>query len=76
VPERSTAAELVPVFYKGERVGTFRADLIVEDAVMLELKAVERFQAVHTAQLLSYLHAVNLRLGILMNSMCPEWFRA
>jgi GxxExxY protein len=62
----------VPMFFKGERVGDFYADLIVEDAVILELKAVERFKPVHTAQLLSYLYAANLRLGILMNFNVPR----
>jgi len=57
----------LPMFYKGEPVGTFRADLIVEDSVILELKAVDRLTGVHTAQLLSYLRAAQLRLGILMN---------
>lgn len=42
----------VPMFFQGERVGDFYADLIVEDLVILELKAVERFKPVHTAQLL------------------------
>jgi GxxExxY protein len=57
----------VPMFFKGERVGDFFADLIVEDTVILELEAVERWKGVHTAQLLTYLHAAHLRLGILMN---------
>jgi len=62
----------VPMFFKGERVGDFYADVIVEDAVILELKAVERLQGVHTAQLLSYLSAAKLRLGILMNFNVPR----
>jgi len=57
----------VPMYFKGERVGDFFADVIVEDAVILELKAVDRWKPVHTAQLLSYLHAAKLRLGMLMN---------
>ena len=57
----------VPMFFKGDRVGDFYAYLIVEDTIILELKAVERLQAVHTAQLLSYLSAAGLRLGMLMN---------
>jgi GxxExxY protein len=40
--------------------------------VILELKAIDRFKPVHTAQLLSYLHATNLRLGILMNFNVPR----
>ena len=62
----------VPMFFKGDRVGDFYADLIVEDAIILELKAVERLQAVHTAQLLSYLSAAGLRLGMLMNFNVPR----
>ena len=62
----------VPMFFKGDRVGDFFADLIVEDAVILELKAIERLKAVHTAQLLTYLHAANLRLGMLINFNVPR----
>jgi GxxExxY protein len=62
----------VPMFFKGDRVGDFYADLIVEDVIILELKAVERLQAVHTAQLLSYLSAAELRLGMLMNFNVPR----
>ncbi len=57
----------VPMYFKGERVGDFYADLIVEDAVILELKAIEGWKGVHVAQLLTYLHAAKLRLGMLMN---------
>ena len=62
----------VPMFFKGDRVGDFYADLIVEDSIILELKAVERLHAVHTAQLLSYLSAAGLRLGLLMNFNVPR----
>src|SRR5687767_3839757 len=58
IASRSQVA--VPMFFKGERVGDFYADLIVEDVIILELKAVERLKAVHTAQLLSYLSATKL----------------
>lgn len=53
--------------YKGEKVGTHRLDLIVEDKIVVELKTVERFAPHHTAQLLSYLKASGHRLGILVN---------
>ena len=62
----------VQVRYKGEPVGNFRADLIVEDSVILELNAVDKLTSVHTAQLLSYLDAAKLRLGILMNFHVPR----
>jgi len=55
------------VQYKGIRVGEWRADLLIDDALVVELKAVERLADVHVAQLVSYLKAVNLRLGLLIN---------
>ncbi len=45
----------------------FAADMIVNDQIILELKAVERVHPAHTAQLLSYLRATDLRLGLLIN---------
>jgi GxxExxY protein len=53
--------------YKGEKVGTHRLDLIVEDKIVVELKTVERFAPHHSAQLLSYLKASGHKLGILVN---------
>jgi GxxExxY protein len=57
--------------YRDECVGEFVADFIVDDKVIIELKAVERFHPVHTAQVLSYLRATKLRLGLLMNFNAP-----
>lgn len=45
----------------------YRLDLLVEDAVVIELKAVPQLLAIHTAQLLTYLRAGNYRLGFLLN---------
>src|SRR5262245_61199100 len=45
----------------------YRLDLVVEDAVVIELKAVPQLLAIHTAQLLTYLRAGNYRLGFLLN---------
>jgi len=53
--------------YKGQKVGNHRLDIIVEDKIVLELKTVERFAPIHTAQVLSYLKASGYRLGILVN---------
>ena len=47
----------VPVYFRGEVVGNFRADLIVNDCVLLELKAVSGFDPAHDGQLLHYLRA-------------------
>ena len=57
--------------YKGRDVGSFVLDFIVDDKVVLELKAVDRPHAVHKAQVLSYLHATSLRLGLLINFNVP-----
>ena len=53
--------------YKGDVIGTFVVDMIVNDQIILELKAVERLHPSHTAQLVSYLRATGLRLGLLIN---------
>lgn len=59
----------VPVMlsYRGRPLRQHRLDLVVSDTVILELKAVERLERIHQAQLLSYLKASGLRLGLLMN---------
>jgi GxxExxY protein len=58
----------VPVQYKGSTLDCgFRADIIVGDSIILELKAVERLLPIHDAQLLTYLELCNLRVGLLLN---------
>ena len=58
----------MPVIYKEMRFDEgFRADLIVHDCVIVELKSVERMGAVHAKQLLTYLRLSNKRLGLLIN---------
>lgn len=55
------------VMYQGVVVGRGRADFLVEDCVVVELKVVEQFTGVHTAQVISYLRALKLHLGIILN---------
>jgi len=55
------------VRYKGALVGEFSVDLLIEDSVIVELKSVERILSVHEAQLLNYLKASGLRVGLLVN---------
>ena len=55
------------VRYEGIIVGDFTADLLVEDAILVELKAVEVLSKVHFAQCLNYLKATDLKLCLLMN---------
>lgn len=59
---------LLPVIYKGQRIGEYRLDLLVEDAVVVEIKSVERVDAVFYAQLLTYLRVTGKKLGLLINS--------
>ena len=59
--------KVLTVNYKGHEIGTFIADLIVEDRVIVELKAVKAIAAVHEAQLIGYLRLANLQLGLLIN---------
>ena len=54
-------------FYKGKLVGEFVVDMIVNEQIILELKSVVQLHQVHRAQLLSYLRASGLRLGLLIN---------
>ena len=57
----------VPLYYKGTLLSEHRPDLIVADSVIVEVKAVERFDRIHTAQVLTYLRVTGLRLGLILN---------
>jgi GxxExxY protein len=58
----------LPVLYKGERVDCgYRVDMIVNNAVLLELKAVEHLLPIHEVQLLTYLRLTRIRVGLLIN---------
>ena len=58
----------VPLLYKDVAIdAAYRADLIVDGQVLLELKSSEKLLAIHDAQLLTYLRLCNLRVGLLLN---------
>ena len=57
----------LPVLYKEKLIGEYRLDLIVEDAVVVEIKSVERHDPVFEAQLLTYMRLTNVRVGLLIN---------
>jgi len=59
--------EPVQVFYKGHLVGDYVADLIVEDKVIVELKAVKLLDKAHEVQLVNYLKAGGIEVGLLLN---------
>ena len=56
-----------PVVYKGQVIGEYRLDLIVEDAVVVEIKSVERFDPIFEAQVLTYLKVTGKKLALLIN---------
>lgn len=58
---------MIPVIYKGVKLGEQRIDLLVEDEVILELKSVERMDPVFDAQLLGYLRMAQKKVGLLIN---------
>jgi GxxExxY protein len=61
------AQKEMKVFYKGDEIGTYFADLVVNGEVLLELKAVKNLNGIHKAQVLNYLKATDLKLGLLIN---------
>jgi GxxExxY protein len=63
-----TRQQAIPVVYEAVRISTgFHADLVVEDCVIIEVKAVESVAPVHKKQLLTYLKLADKRLGLLIN---------
>lgn len=57
----------LPVLYKGRLVGDYEADIVVDDKIILELKAVSEFHPKHAAQAANYLAATGYRLALLLN---------
>jgi len=62
----------LPINYKGIKFeSAYRMDLVVEDAIVIEIKATEEMLPVHSAQLLTYLKSSNKRVGLLINFNVP-----
>src|SRR6185312_9130183 len=57
----------VSVFFRGHNVGDFRADLVVNGTILLELKTAEQIVAAHESQVLNYLRSTALELGLILN---------
>ena len=57
----------LPVFFRGQQIGDFRADLLVEEAVIVEVKAARLLEPAHETQLLNYLRASEMEIGLLLN---------
>ena len=66
----------ISVFFRGKTIGDFKADLIVNEKVIVELKAVRTLAPEHEAQLINYLKATNIEVGLLLNfGRKPEFKR-
>ncbi len=66
----------IKVYFRDDVIGDFRADLIVENKVILELKAVNKIAPIHEAQLINYLKATKIEVGLVLNfGSKPEFIR-
>jgi GxxExxY protein len=57
----------IKVYFKGQEIGNYFADIVVNDIVIIELKAAEVLVEAHEAQLTNYLRATNIEVGLLLN---------
>jgi len=57
----------IKIFYKNQNIGDYIADLIVDDEVIVEIKAVKNLSKIHEAQLVNYLKATKIKIGLLVN---------
>ena len=69
--------KVYPLYYKGEYIGAYIADLVVDNKIIVELKSVSKLTAVMDAQLINYLRLSRIQVGYLMNFNAPklEWKR-
>ncbi len=57
----------MPIYYRGQQIGTRRVDFLLEGVVSVELKAIIQLDEVHLAQAINYLEAYDLEVGLLIN---------
>jgi GxxExxY protein len=66
----------IQVYYKGNLVGEYFADLVIEDKIIVELKAAEKISKEHEFQLINYLKSTEFQIGLLLNfGKKPEFKR-
>src|SRR5204862_819971 len=66
----------IPVWFRGHKVGDFSADMLVQELVLVELKACRTLDVAHEAQLLNYLRATEIEVGLLFNfGLKPQFKR-
>ena len=70
IPHSSEKA--IPIRYRGEVICQQRIDLFVDDRLVLEIKAVERLNPIHVAQVINYLRVTGARVGLLVNFNVPN----
>jgi len=64
---RAEKEKKIQVYYDTQLVGDYMADIIVEDKIILELKSVKDLHSAHSAQLINYLKATGIEIGLLIN---------
>jgi GxxExxY protein len=64
-----------PIWFRGRTIGEYKADLVVNGVVLLELKAAKTLDASHEAQILNYLRATDIEVGLLFNFGPKPQFR-
>lgn len=57
----------IPIYYDDQNIGTRRVDFLVDEKIMVELKAITKLEDVHLAQAVNYLEAYHLEIGLLVN---------
>ena len=65
----------IPVWFRGHRIGDFKADIVVDGKIVLELKTARTLDPTHEAQLLHYLKATEFEIGLLLNFGSRPQFR-
>ena len=66
----------IEVWFRGQRVGKFSADMLIQECVLIELKACRTLDGAHEAQLLNYLRATEVEVGLLLNfGLKPQFKR-
>lgn len=71
IPSRQQAP--TDVYFKGKVIGQYFADILVDNKLILELKTVDVIANIHTAQVLNYLRATGLKLGLILNFGKPRF---
>lgn len=67
---------VIPIVYKGFEIeADLRCDLLIEECLVIELKAIDKVQPIHEAQLLTYMKLLKLPIGLMINFNCTHLFK-